>query len=127
MNHKAQLSLHFIHNFIFDNLGARSRVKISIKSFLFFAVILSLLFTDVEVGFQKKKKNRISILNAPYKNKLAQRQYYIERNFFFIKISSLSSASPQALEALIENLGKLRALGSFFFYLTKLRVRVRTQ
>lgn len=116
-----------MHNFIFDNLGARSRVKLSIKSFLFFVVILSLVFKGVEIGFQKKKKNRISILNAPYKNKLAQRQYYLERNFFFIKISGLSSESPQALEALAENLGKLRALGSFFFYLTKLRVRVRAR
>lgn len=116
-----------MHNFIFDNLGARAKVKLSIKSFLFFVVILSLLFKDVEVGFQKKKKNRISILNAPYKNKLAQRQYYIERNFFFIKISGLGSGGPEAFEALVGSLGKLRALGSFFFYLTKLRVRVRAQ
>lgn len=114
-----------MHNFIFDNRGACSRIKISIKSFLFFIVILNLLFSNVEVGFQKKKKNRISILNAPYKNKLAQRQYYIERNFFFVKISGLASGGPQAFEALVGHLGKLRALGSFFFYLTKLRVRVR--
>lgn len=111
-----------MHNFIFDNRKVGSRVKISIKSFLFFMVILTLLFKSVEMGFQKKKKNRISILNAPYKNKLAQRQYYIERNFFFIKIGGLASDTP---EALLGRLGKLRALGSFFFYMTKLRIRVR--
>lgn len=116
-----------MHNFIFDTLKSGSRIKISIKSFLFFVVVLSLVFEDIEIGFQKKKKNRISILNAPYKNKLAQRQYYIERNFFFIRIGGLSSSNPEGAEALIENLGKLRALGSFFFYLTELRIRVRAQ
>lgn len=116
-----------MHNFIFDGLGSRSRVKLSIKSFLFFVVILSLLFKDVGVGFQKKKKNKFSILNAPYKNKLAQRQYYIERNFFFVDIPSLGWGGPETFEGLVRSLEKLRALGSFFFYLTKLRVRVRAQ
>lgn len=114
-----------MHNFILDNFRSCTKVKIAIKSFLFFIVLLGLVFKDVEVVFQKKKRNRISILNAPYKNKLAQRQYYIERNFFFLRVSSLASSSPKAFEALNENLERLQALGSFFFYLTKLRVRVR--
>lgn len=114
-----------MHNFILDNFRSCAKVKISIKSFLFFIVLLGLVFKDIEVVFQRKKRNRISILNAPYKNKLAQRQYYIERNFFFLRVSSPASSSPRAFEALVENLEKLQALGSFFFYLTKLRVRVR--
>lgn len=115
-----------MHNFIFDNFKSRAKVKISVKSFLFFVILLGLVFKDVEVGFQKKKKNRINILNAPYKNKLAQRQYYVERNFFYMKISGLVESGPEAFEALLASSGRLRALGSFFFYLTRLKIRARS-
>lgn len=114
-----------MHNFILDSFRSCTKVKISIKSFLFFTILLGLVFKDIEIVFQRKKRNRISILNAPYKNKLAQRQYYLERNFFFLKVSGPASSNPEAFEALLENLEKLQALGSFFFYLTKLKVRVR--
>jgi hypothetical protein len=81
-----------MHNYAF--LSSQNTLKkktIFLKSLVFFFLILNFYFKKkVTIVLKKKKKGSFNIFKAPYKNKLAQRKYYIRRCFFFVSLALVS-------------------------------------
>jgi len=127
LNTDQELKLYFIHNFFFYDPKFKSKKKITIKSFLFLMLILSYNFNDYSVKFKRRRKNKINILNAPYKNKLAQRQFTTCRYYFSIKVVPDFPSEASSSKIFFEKVNNFSALGSFFFYLDSFKIKIITE
>lgn len=80
-------------------------------------LILNFYFNKslILIKTKKKKKNFFNILKAPYKNKLAQRKYIIQRFFFFLEITFKQKNLYNTLNKNI--IEKIKKIGNIFFYL----------
>lgn len=118
------LKLYVLHNFFFFDDRVKNKKKILIKSFLFLMLVLSYFFKDYTVKFKRKKRNKINILNAPYKNKLAQRQFTTCRYYFCIKVTpDLVNEAPTS-EYFFKKVNLFNTIGSLFFYLVSFKIKI---
>lgn len=117
-----KIRIFFVCNYNFKFNGKSVKKKLLIKSFLFFLYILKMSNLKYKLNIYKKKKNKINILNAPYKNKLAQRQFTINRLFFYLDLEFKNTKqSSNYFFFLIKKSYKLCSLGSLFFKVIKLK------
>jgi hypothetical protein len=124
LNSDQDLKLYLLHNFFFYDSGFKNKRRIAIKSFLFLMLVLSFFFEDYTVKFKKRKKSKINILNAPYKNKLAQRQFTMCRYYFYIKITPSIPNEVSSAECFFDKVNRFNAIGSLFFYLVSLKIKI---
>lgn len=115
---KTELKLNFIHNYPFlTSQGTLKKKIIFLKSLIFFFLILNFYFKKkFAITLKKKKMGSFNIFKAPYKNKLAQRKYYIKRFFFYVKLD-LNRKKIDSKNLFINNLKAINMLGNNFFYL----------
>lgn len=117
-----KVRIFFVCNYNFRTNGKINRKKLLIKSFLFLLYTLKLCNLKYRLTFYKKKKNKINILNAPYKNKLAQRQFTLSRLFFFLDIEfKYTKQTFNYFFFLLKKSYKLCTLGSLFFNVVKVK------
>lgn len=115
----SKIQLFFIHNYFFKkNTTNFLKKKITLKSFFFFLLILKFYFNknNVLIKIKKKKNSFFNILKAPYKNKLAQRKYQIQRFFFYVEL--VFNQNNLNIKNLNDTfLNKIKKIGNVFFYL----------
>ena len=117
MNLNNLIICNFIYSFLY--LKKKTDNLIQIKSFIYFMLLLNFLFNNkFKIIFKKNKFNKFTILKAPYKNKMAQRRYFI--NKFFFKIILNFDIKKNFNFFFYQNFFNL---GSFFFYNFFIKVR----
>lgn len=121
-----KIRIFFVCNYSFKFSGKLIKKKLFIKSFLFFLYVFKAANLRFKLKMYKKKKNKINILNAPYKNKLAQRQFTINRIFFSLDLTfENSKQSPNYFFFLLKRSHRFCTLGSLFFKIIKLKTIFR--
>ena len=117
MNLNNLIVCNFIYSFL--HLKKKKTTQIKIKSFIFYLLLLKFIFNNkFKIIFKKNTFNKFTILKAPYKNKMAQRRYYI--NKFFFKIILIFDKKKNFNFNFFKN---FLNLGSFFFYNFFIKVR----
>ena len=117
MNLNNQIVCNFIYSFL--HLKKKKTTEIQLKSFIFYLLLLTFVFNNkFKIIFKKNKKNKFTILKAPYKNKMAQRRYFI--NKFFFKIILTFDKKKNFNFFFFKN---FLNLGNFFFYNFFVKVR----
>lgn len=112
---KNKIIINFLHNYSLNSCLDKKLGLKNLKTMIFFFLILkTFLKTNFFLKYKKKKFNKFTILKAPYKNKMAQRQYFISRFYFSLEfnINNFCFSSTQAVNLL----KKFIKIGSLFFY-----------
>ncbi len=121
-----KIRIFFVCNYNFRSNGKLTKKKLLIKSFLFLLYTLKVCNFKYKLNFYKKKKSKINILNAPYKNKLAQRQFTLSRLFFFLDIEFKHTKQTfNYFFFLLKKSYRLCSLGSLFFNIIKVRTMLK--
>ena len=114
MKLKTKLNLKFLYNFNFNKSLKKKNTDFNLKTFIYFLLIINYFFKNsFKIKFKKKKFNKFTILKAPYKNKLAQRHYFISRYYFSINFFFNQNLNNKNF---LEELKFFRNFSSLFFY-----------
>nr|YP_010183564.1 Ymf59-like protein [Paramecium gigas]QVG61513.1 Ymf59-like protein [Paramecium gigas] len=114
MLYNNKLFIKFSYNFNLFRSVTKKKKTLNIKILIFFLLILFKAYNiTYKLKFKKKKYNKFTILKAPYKNKMAQRSYFISRFFFFLEIY-FKENNTYYIRRNLESLSQLILL--FFYY-----------